>query len=322
MNELEKFTGVSVMIIGDLIMDQFIYGQPSRISREAPVLILDETDRRIKPGGAGNAAVNVSSLGGDAHLVSPTGNDNSWRRLAGVLEEYDISTDGVEVSDSISSAVKTRIMAGSDQIVRQQVVRVDSLEADLVSDDHRRAIEEYVKSMISKVDAVIFSDYGLGLFSEDLIGRLLEICRKSSTPSITDSRYQLLKFSGTTIATPNLEEAGRAVGFEPKSDAEVLQVGRQILSQLKSEYLLITRGRDGMTLFYSEDDYEHIPVSNKLDVYDVTGAGDTVAAAVAVGMGADMAVGRAVRLANKAAGVAVKKEGAAPVYLDELKEVV
>ncbi len=322
MKDIDLFSEVSALIIGDLIMDQFIYGSPDRISREAPVLILEETARQINPGGAGNAAVNIASLGGNARLASLVGDDGAWSRLGPELADNDVCTSSTHVDENLDSAVKTRIMAGSDQIVRQQIVRLDSRQKGQIKDAHRQKLYDSVVEIIDEVDVVLFSDYGLGLLKGEFISRLVNLCQSHEVPMVADSRYRLLDFAGVTIATPNLEEAGRAVESEIGGEEEVVAAGREILSSLQSDFLLLTRGKEGMTFFEAGGDYEHIPASNRLDVYDVTGAGDTVAAAVALGIGAGLEVLKAVKLANAAAGVAITKEGAAPVFKEELKEVV
>ncbi len=322
MKDIDLFSEVSVLVLGDLIMDQFIYGNPDRISREAPVLILEETARQINPGGAGNAAVNIASLGGDARLAALVGDDGAWSRLGPELADKDVCVSSTHIDENLDSAVKTRIMAGSDQIVRQQIVRLDSRQKGQVKDVHRQKLYGSVAEIIDEIDVVLFSDYGLGLFKGEFISRLVNLCRSHAVPMVADSRYQLLDFAGVTIATPNLEEAGRAVESEIEGEEEVVAAGREILSSLQSDFLLLTRGKEGMTLLEAGGDYEHIPASNRLDVYDVTGAGDTVAAAVALGIGAGLEVLTAVKLANAAAGVAITKEGAAPVFKEELKEVV
>lgn len=324
MDYSEIFTETDVIVLGDLIMDQFIYGEPARISREAPVLILDENDRKINPGGAGNAALNISALGGNTELISLAGNDNCWESLKQTLEDHDISTAGMIVDKNIQTAVKTRIMAGSDQVVRQQVVRIDKVKntGKKLSADSLNNIKNYIKSIISRIDALLFSDYGLGLLSQELIDSIISLCKKNGIPVIADSRYGLLNFNNVTIATPNLEEAGRAAGMELSGNDEIISAGKKILNKISSDYLLLTRGKNGMTLFYDEGGYDHIPVVNQKEVYDVTGAGDTVAAALVLGLGAGLDVLKSVKIANSAASIAVTKEGAAPVYLEELIEVV
>lgn len=324
MVNLNLLEDTSVLVVGDLIMDQFVYGEPSRISREAPVLILQESRREINPGGAGNAAVNVAALGGVSKIVSLAGKDGGWNRLQDVLKEYDICTAGVEIDEKVETAVKTRIMAGSDQVVRQQVVRIDNVQQfnEDITENLFPKIKTYIKQNITEIDALLFSDYGLGFLNKSLIDDIIYLCQQNDVPIITDSRYDMLDFKQVTIATPNLEEAGKAVDMELSEENKLITAGREIIAEIDSDYLLITRGKEGMTLFYQSGNYEHIPVHNKKDVYDVTGAGDTVAAAVSLGLGAGLEVLDSVKLANIAAGIAVTKQGAAPVYLREVKEVV
>lgn len=311
-----------VLVLGDIIVDEFVLGQPDRISREAPVIIMEEIDRKVCPGGAANAAANAVSLGGKTELLGVVGADNNWQQLAASLARMSVGTGGVVVAENIDSAVKTRVMAGGEQLVRQQIVRIDNTRGIRVTDSNRELLFSRLQERLADIDVLILSDYGLGIFTRKLIVKIIEAARQHEVPVLADSRYQLLDFAGVTLATPNLEETSRAWGQRIKQEADLIEAGRELITKLGSKYLLITRGADGMSLFYQDGGYQHIPVNKKAEVYDVTGAGDTVAAVLALSLGADLDVETGAKLANLAAGLVVGKPGVAVVRPEELVQVI
>lgn len=319
---LADFCDTKIMVIGDIIADEFIVGRPERLSREAPVLILRHQGRKILPGGAANAAYNISSLKGNVELVGLVGRDQVGESLKKILKEKNIDIDGITVSNRRPTSLKTRVLAGGEQVVKQQVVRIDHLEKDLISDILVDKIISYVRDNISDLDGILLSDYGNGLFTTKMKDSLIKIGRANDISVAVDSRYNLLDFTGATIATPNLEEAGKAVGRELSSQQSVIKAGKMIINRLKLDNLLITQGSQGMTLFNSDNNYEHIPVADFSEVYDVTGAGDTVVGTLLLGLAAGADILDAVRLANYAAGIVVRKSGVAVVKPDELRKEV
>ena len=309
------------MVIGDIIADEFIVGEPERLSREAPVLILRHKKRVILPGGGANVSNNITSLGGQVRLIGLIGNDNTGQHLRKIMFEKGINIEGV-ISTERPTSVKTRILAGGDQIVKQQVVRVDHLDNSPITKNRQEKIFNRVKKDIDNVDAVLLSDYGNGLFTSSLISKLIKLIKSKNKIVAVDTRYNLLQFKGATIATRNLEETGYALNCEIKTKDEVIKGGKELITRLNSEYLLITQGGDGMTLFTSGGDYTHIPVANLSEVYDVTGAGDTVVGTLILALGTQADVIQAVKLANYAAGIVVRKTGVATVNSGELTSEV
>ncbi|MGM0420224.1 MAG: bifunctional heptose 7-phosphate kinase/heptose 1-phosphate adenyltransferase [Bacillota bacterium] len=310
------------LVLGDLIIDEFLYGFPERVSREAPVLILEEKKREYRPGGAANAAFNIASLGSRVELLAITGKDRPWKSLANNLAGRGVGLSGVKDIAGSSSNLKTRIVAGDEQLVQQQIVRIDRKPDKKIDAILREEIYHSFTEKLNGSRAILLSDYGYGLFNQELIQKIVEKANDVGIPIIVDSRYQLLSFQNITIATPNLEEAARAWGKDIQTQDDLIAAGQFILNHLKSEYLLITRGGEGMSLFNSQGKVIHIPVINKAEVYDVTGAGDTVAAVVTMGLAAGVKVEEAVRLANYAAGIVVKKAGVATVKLQELLKAI
>ena len=308
------------MVVGDLIIDEFLFGNPSRISREAPVLILEEKNREFRPGGAANAAYNIASISSQTKLLAISGKSKSWDNLSVLLVN-----EGVDISDILlegtNNNLKTRVIAGSNQVVDQQVVRIDRKYDSEINDELRDQIFNRFVANLPVVDSILLSDYGYGLLNQNLIERIIEKAVSSETPVVVDSRNQLEKFKGATIATPNLEEASQFWGSAISSESDLKEAGNYILDKLNSRYLLITRGAEGMTLF-SQSSCTTVPVANKVEVFDVTGAGDTVSAVITLALAADIPIIDGVKLANYAAGEVVKKPGVASVSPEEIKEAI
>lgn len=317
---LKKFKDKTILVIGDLAADEFITGEPERLSREAPVLILRWEDTNILPGCGANAATNIASLGGNVHLVGVIGEDTIGKDLSNKLSELGMETAGLFTSSNQPTAVKTRILAGGNQVVKQQIVRLDKLVSRPIDRDIEKKIISYVYNQIDKVDGLLLSDYGLGVFTPYVTGEIIRLSRKYNKFTAIDSRYNLLDFKGATIATPNLEEAGNAVGRNLKNQQDVEQAGEELLIKMELDYLLITQGGQGMTIFYCDGKKVHIPVANYAEVFDVTGAGDTVIGTLCLAMGAGVELLDAVNLANYAAGIVVRKSGVATVTPVELEE--
>ncbi len=320
---IKRFGEQRIMVIGDLIADRFVIAAPDRLSREAPVLILKHQNEKILPGGGANAAANIASLGAEVELLGITGDDKAGAELKEELRYRHIITEGILADHTRPTAEKTRILAGGEQLVRQQVVRVDKVESSAISAELAAEIISRFERKIAACDAVLFSDYGNGIFNADLCSKLLQTAAENNKITAVDSRYQLKLFNGAFIATPNLEEASAVYGQRLKSQAEVEKAGLKMRKELNLKYLLITQGGDGMTLFAAEDQIEHIPAANFTEVFDVTGAGDTVVGTLILAAAAGAPAEIAIRLANYAAGIVVRKSGVASVKEEELiKEVV
>jgi len=315
---INKFRAKRIMVLGDLIADKFIIADPERLSREAPVLILKHQQEKILPGGGANAAANIASLGAEVDLLGVVGGDLAASALKEELNQLQIITAGVFKYASRPTALKTRILAGGDQIVRQQVVRVDKIKSFDISSDLKEKLLSYLENNLAESDAVLFSDYGNGIFNQDSTAQFVKAAAAAGKNSAVDSRYQLDQFKGAVIATPNLEEASAIYGAELRTQAEVERAGLEMRKNLELKYLLITQGGDGMTLFAPGEKIEHIAAANFSEVFDVTGAGDTVVGTLILALAAGAPVEIAIRIANYAAGIVVRKSGVASVTAAEL----
>ncbi len=316
---VERFAGRRVVVIGDVIADEFLYGNPARISREAPVLILDHDRTVVVPGGAGNAASNTAALGGHARLVGLVGHGD--RELMDRLRAR-VDTVHVLRPAGYRAPVKTRILAGGPHTARQQIVRVDRGPAGdpaaTAGDFERAALDA-----LAGCDAVLVSDYGSGLVTPALFARLrerlVESGRRSPSPMLVDSRHRLADFRGCTACTPNESEAEQALGGPVGDDPERLErAGRALLERTEAEGVVVTRGSRGMAVFAPGRPTEHIAIFGSDEVADVTGAGDTVIATLTLALAAGASLYEAARLANYAAGLVVTKRGTATVTGGEL----
>jgi rfaE bifunctional protein kinase chain/domain len=304
---LSAIEGKRIVIWGDLVADHTLYGDTSRISREAPVLILEKEWDSVTPGCAGNAAMNVASLGGTPLPVGAVGDDEMGRRMLAQLEERGVDTSFIETRAGGATAIKMRVLAGGLHTVKQQVIRIDS-DGDYgaVADDRLSA---KLEAALDGADGVIVSDYGLGTVRAALFA---SVVRKRAMVSVIDSRYDLDDFAGATSATPNEPELEELARVEIGDGDEVLdQAAADTLRVLRLKALLVTRGKQGMALFEPEKQRLDIPVSEPQDIVDVTGAGDTVIAAYTLALAAGAPFEDAARLANVAAGLAVMIRGAA-----------
>ena len=316
--------GRTVAVVGDVVADEFVYGRVARVSREAPVLILEYDSTEILPGAGGNAANNVAALGGLAALASVVGRDEPATRLLKALHRRVDTRAVVRVANRVTT-VKTRILAGGIHSAKQQVVRIDRGVSQATDIRTRAAFERAVMAAMGRADAVLVSDYGSGLVTPALVSRLRAALKRGGhpIPVLVDSRYQLLKYRGLTACTPNESEVEQALGVRINDDMRVLErAGRAILDQTKMQAVLITRGSRGMALFVSGSPTVHIPIYGSDEIADVTGAGDTVMATLSLALAAGATFEGAARLANYAGGIVVMKRGTATVSLDELRNAV
>jgi rfaE bifunctional protein kinase chain/domain len=322
---VDRFAGRRVLIIGDLIADEFIYGEVSRVSREAPVLILKYDATEIVPGGAGNAAANVAALGARALLAGMVGRDPEGRRLLGAFGRT-VDTRQVVRAARYRTPVKTRILAGGIHSAKQQVVRIDRETDWPLGADVAAAFESRLTEALVDCDAVLLSDYGSGLVTPTLAASVRAAIAKRKGPPIpivVDSRYRLLDYAGLTACTPNESEVERALGIEIDDDAAALEkAGRALLRRTRMQAVLITRGSRGMALFQPGQPTVHVPIFGSDEVADVTGAGDTVIATIATALAAGASFEDATRLANYAGGLVVMKRGTATVSARELVDAI
>jgi len=321
---VDDFERTRVVVFGDLIVDEFIYGELSRVSREAPVLILDYDSTEIVPGGAGNAANNVAALGGNAVLVAVTGRDDPARRLIAALHAR-VDRGGVIQAAARPTPVKTRILAGGIHSAKQQVVRVDRGVNVPVDRALAEKFERAAVAAASNADAVLVSDYGLGLITPAFATRLRKALNGAGLPIpiLVDSRYRLLEYRGLTACTPNESEVEQALGVRINDDPRVLErAGRDILTRTRMQAVLVTRGSRGMALFVRDTPTVHIPIFGSDEIADVTGAGDTVMATMTLALASGATFEQAARLANYAGGLVVMKRGTATVSAAELRQAV
>ena len=316
------FTGKRIVVVGDLIADEYLYGKPARISREAPVLILRFSDREVRLGGAANAAHNVRALGATALPVGILGADPAGDEVLRLFGEAGISSEGVSRAVGRLTPVKTRIMAGGYESTRQQVVRLDRGPEPSLSGDVEERMIAAVRATGTGVDAFLVSDYGYGSVTARVYDAIIETAARRGAVVAVDSRYELPRFRGATAATPNEPEVEALAGAELGDERALEKAGRVVLERLESRYLLVTRGSRGMALLEREGPVTFMPIHGSDQIADVTGAGDTVISAFTVALAAGAGAVEAAWLANVAGGVVVMKRGTATVSQRELSESI
>ena len=310
---ISKFSKAKVLIIGDLILDEFLWGDVSRISPEAPVPVVWVRSESFMPGGAANVANNIHALGGEVYLAGVIGMDERGKILTEELRKKRIEVKGVIVDGERPTTLKTRVIAH-----HQQVVRIDKEKMDCLSSDVIDQIIDYVKEIIKGIDAIIIEDYGKGVVTPRLLQGVLRLARRYKKIVTVDPKEEHFHYyKGVTAVTPNCHEAARAAGVNIKDGDNVVKIGKVLLNKLKCKAILITLGEHGMHLFEEKGRVTSIPTLAQ-DVFDVSGAGDTVIGAftLALASGADMK--RAARISNLAAGIVVGKVGTAAVTQKEL----
>ncbi len=311
------FEGKKIMVIGDLMLDEHIWSSVSRISPEAPVVVADVSRITHVPGGCGNVAANISALTGTPQLISFIGRDSSGDKLMRALKNNGIPTGGIIVTGERPTILKSRVIAGS-----QQVVRVDREERSLASENLAGKVLSKALSALKKADAVIISDYGKGIVSQKTCQALIKAAKHLKKPVLVDPKgKEYSKYHGATVLTPNLLEAETAAGIKITDDASLQRAAKAIMEETKVSYLIITRGRDGLSVFQPGNPTIHIPAIPR-EVFDITGAGDTVIATIALALASGASIVEAAMLGNFAASVKVSKIATQPVYRSELEEAL
>jgi rfaE bifunctional protein kinase chain/domain len=314
---IEKFSSANVLVIGDIIVDHFIWGNVSRISPEAPVPVVNVTDESLLLGGSANVLHNLYDLGARATLCGVIGDDLMGQHLLQLLQQMDSPTAGVIKTHDRPTTKKTRIVAQSQQVVRFDREKTDPLPAETLD-----ALCSFIEANIASFDAVIISDYCKGVVCARLMDHLRRLVSRHHVPMIVDPKpIHAALFKGATIITPNHREAEKMSGVTICDDESLFQAAAALLQRLHSTAVLITRGEAGMTLLEKEKPIFTIPTVAK-EIYDVTGAGDTVIASLALGLASGLSFAEAATLANFAAGIVVAKIGTATASAKELMELI
>jgi D-glycero-beta-D-manno-heptose-7-phosphate kinase len=318
---IDRFPQAKVLVIGDLALDEFMVGQTERISREAPVLILRHEQTHQVPGGGANAVYNLAKLGAQVKAVGLVGNDSQGIALRRIFQEVGIDTTGILVEPERPTVTKTRISGHARQSVTQQIVRVDRKSDAPPSVELQQQMADYIAQEIASVDAVICSDYGDGVFMtlQDRSPAIAAALHHSLC--VVDAQIDLGRYSGATLFTPNLPEAELAVGYGIDSSDNLDRAGQDLLKLTVAQQILITRGDEGMSLFTAQEHLQ-IPAFNRTDVFDVTGAGDTVVAALTLALCAGATFWEAAILGNLAASIVIRQVGTATTSPQEIKALL
>jgi rfaE bifunctional protein kinase chain/domain len=321
---INRFAGTKVVVLADLVLDEFLHGEIARVSREAPVLIIDYRRTDAMPGGGANAVNNVRALGGRPVPVGVVGDDEAGRRLLELLEEAGIDTTAVTRLAGYATPTKTRVLAGLPHSRAQQVIRIDRGAAGTVAPEIAAAAAERARALLAQdARGLMLSDYGYDLVTPGSARPLIDEARRRRVTTACDSRHRLKGFRGVTAVTPNLEEAEEMLGVRlDDGHARLDEAGRRLMEALACQAVLVTRGPHGMTLLEDGVKPVDIPVHGSDQVADVTGAGDTVIAAFTLALAAGATFRAAAMLANIAAGLVVMKRGTATVTAAELKAAI
>src|SRR5436305_775992 len=320
---VESFPILTITVLGDMVADEFVFGELSRVSREAPVLILRHRERTVIPGGGANAANNLADLGVNVLPVGIVGNDDPGRLLLRSFRHKRIPVSGIVRDKNYTTVTKTRILAGMPHTWQQQVVRIDREPAAGPDRHSSRELALGAREYLRASDALLISDYGYGAATPQIVNAVRAKGRADSMPVVLDSRHRMLEFSGVTAATPNEPEVEEALGIKIGQDWNALSgAGAEIVSRMKLQSLLITRGRDGMVAFSEKHKPVDIPIFGGDEVTDVTGAGDTVIATYTAALAAGAGDEDAAHLANYAGGIVVMKRGTATVSQRELLDAI
>ncbi len=320
---IENLKTPRILVIGDMAIDEMVYGTTDRISREAPVLILRHYKTKIILGAASNAAHNAAALNdGQVSVLGVYGDDYYASVLLNAFKEVNINTEYMVKDSQRATTVKTRISGSCSQSVTQQIVRIDRETILPVSIETENKIIKQMEIAIPKHDAVILSDYNIGVLTEKVIKRAIELCRIYNKIIVVDSQKDLDRFKGVTSMTPNQPDSEKFAGIFINNQETLKQAGNIILSRTNAESVLITLGGDGMALFENTGTFTKIPVFNKTDVFDVTGAGDTVVATYTLAMASGMSKKNAAILGNLAASIVIRYFGCAVTTPETLYSAV
>ena len=317
-----KFRGKRILVVGDMIADVYLNGRIARVSREAPVLVLEEIGKRVVAGGAANVVSNLAELGGDVYAVGVVGDDFFGEELKNILKKYKVHIEGIVTDKTRPTISKTRVIAGGRATVNQQVVRIDREDKDPLSKKLEAALIAKLDKLLPNIDGIVLSDYGSNTITKAVKTLIINQAGKRKIPNIVDSRYNIGDFVGVGFVKQNDAELAAAVDTKITDMTSLIAAGSELLRRLNSNGVLITRGEAGMSLFERGGAVHHIPVSNRSEVFDVSGAGDTCIAAFILGLTAGFTPVISARIANYASGIAVRKLGTSTVNINELIEVL
>lgn len=309
-----------VMVVGDLAIDEMVYGEASRISREAPVLILKHQNTRIILGGGSNAAHNIAALGAKkVSVFGVRGDDYHGPQLVEAFMQANVDTSGIVVDPNRPTSTKTRISAASTQSVTQQIVRIDRENNDPINGGVEKQLLEMMEKAAPEHDAILLSDYGIGVVTPAVIKQAQALAKKHNMVLAVDAQEELQRFQGATVMTPNQPEAERTLGYRMTDLASVKKGGWELVKMANIDMLLMTRGGEGMMLFEKDGTLTSIPALNKTDVFDVTGAGDTVVGTLVLALAVGIEPKMASLLGNLAASIVVREFGAAVTNIYQMK---
>ena len=320
---IKKIGDSKILVVGDLALDEMVYGDTERISREAPVLILQHTHTKFILGGASNAAHNVSEInGGKVSVIGIIGDDYQANDLKNAFKEANIDCSSLIVDKCRKTITKTRISGSCSHSITQQIVRIDRQTNAPISKDTEAKMIAEIEKLVPLHDAVILSDYHIGTLTDNVIKAVVDTAKKFDKKVIVDAQRDLGRYEGITSMTPNLPDTQKYVGLYLKNKEDFLKAGNKLLSETGADAILITCGAEGMVVIEPDNKYTHIPVFNKAEVFDVTGAGDTVTAVYTLALAAGAEPVYAAIIGNIAAGIVVKQFGCATTSIDEILDSV
>lgn len=316
---VKNLGNAKILVVGDLALDEMVYGDTERISREAPVLILQHTHTKFILGGASNAAHNVADVnGGKVSVIGVIGDDYQANDLKQAFCEANIDCSSLITDKTRKTITKTRISGSCSHSITQQIVRIDRQTNAPISKETEKKLIDEIEKLVPQHDAVILSDYHIGTLSDNVISAVISTAKKFNKKVVVDAQRDLNRYYGVTSMTPNLPDTQKHVGFYLKNKEDFMKAGNILLEQSGAEAVLITCGADGMVVVDNNGKYTHIPVFNKAEVFDVTGAGDTVTALYTLALAAGAEPVYAAIIGNIAAGIVVKQYGCATTSIDEI----
>ncbi|HUS14880.1 MAG TPA: bifunctional ADP-heptose synthase [Chloroflexia bacterium] len=316
---LPAFAAKRIVVLGDLILDEYVLGAPSRVSREAPIVVLEFARRVVLPGGGTAPACNIQALGGQAAQVGVIGADAAGTELRHELDARSVDTRGLVVDAGRPTILKSRIVAEGPARLQQQIARIDTLDRRPINSGVEHAVIASLEAALPGADALLISDYMSGTVTAEVVAAARRLAQAQGILITVDAQGAVEKFAGVTVFRCNHREAEEALRTPLRSEADFQAGLRRLQADLRVEGVVVTRGPDGMAVLDPAGAYHHIPVDDTAEVFDVTGAGDTVIAVLTLALTAGASLLDAARLANYGAGVVVQKVGNVPLHLEELR---